>query len=221
MDVAVLAPCDVLRAGLSALLSRLPAVGTVECHRTLAELFTAHADDSWRPDVVIVSCVPNADITELVRYSFPGSRMLELVGGTGATDRAVAPETAADSYLMLHDITEVTLDHALQDLVRGVPPMPRPAASTMFEPTRSTDALLSWIQPHFSPCERHVIALLLEGLSNRQIAQRMEISVHSAKRRVSAVLHKSNSPSRTHFVAHLLRDDRGLLSRSLPVSGGR
>ena len=227
MDIAVLAPCDVLRNGLSAMLERLDAVGSVDSHRTLAELFVAlrDRDDDRDPDVVIVSCVPDADLPGLVRCAFPESRMLELVGGTGTSDLAVAAETDADGYLMLHDITEATLDRALQALVCGENPTPQPVASNLFKHTGSTDALPSWIQPHFSPCERHVIALLVEGLSNRQIAQRLEISVHSAKRRVSAVLHKANSPSRTHFVAHLLRDDRELLSRALPVgapvTGGR
>jgi len=218
MDIAILAPCEVLRSGLAAMLGRLGVTSGLESHRTLAELFIAakQRGDEWNPDIVVVSCVPNGDIADLVRCAFPGCRMLELVGSTGTSDLAVAAETHADGYLMVHDTTDATLDGALQALMCGESPMPLPIANNLFRHTRSTDRLLSFIQPHFSPSERHVIALLLEGLSNRQISQRLEISVHSAKRRVSAVLHKSNSPSRTHFVAHLLRDDQGLLSSALP-----
>jgi DNA-binding NarL/FixJ family response regulator len=96
---------------------------------------------------------------------------------------------------MLHDTTEPRLDHTLQALMRGELQIPQPIANYLFERARSTDGSPPWIRPYFNPSERNVIDLLLEGLSNRQIAQRLGISLHSAKRRVSAVLQKANSPS--------------------------
>jgi two-component system nitrate/nitrite response regulator NarL len=161
----------------------------------------------WNPDIVIVSGAPNDDVADLVRSWFPTSRVLELVASAEPGDLAMAAKTHVDGYLMLHDITEATLDGTLQALMRGELPMPMPVASYLLERARSTDALPSRIQPYFSACERDVIALLLEGFSNRQIAHRLGISLHSAKRHVSAVLHKVNSPSRAHFVAQMLRDD--------------
>lgn len=52
----------------------------------------------------------------------------------------------------------------------------------------------SRIQWHFSPRERDVVSLLLDGRSNAKIARELGISLHSAKRHVSAVLKKVNSP---------------------------
>lgn len=209
MDIAVLEPREVLRWGLATMLGRLGVVSSLECHRSIGELRVARKarGNEWKPDIVIVSCARTEDVADIVRSMFPSGRVLELVASAEPRDLAVAAKSHADGYLMLDDITEATLVRALQALMRGELPMPLPVANYLFERARSTDALPSGIQPYFSPSERDVIALLLEGLSNGQIAKKLGISLHSAKRRVSAVLHKTNSPSRAHFVAQMLRDD--------------
>lgn len=208
MDVAVLEPREVVRCGLATMLGRLGEVSNVECYRGMEELLVAQKvrGSEWSPDIVILGCASD-DAAALVRSTFPTSRVLELVASADPGDLAMAARTHVDGYLMLHDITEATLDGTLQALMRGELPMPLPVASYLLERARSTEPLPSRIQPYFSPCERDVVALLLEGLSNRQIAHRLGISLHSAKRHVSAVLHKANSPSRAHFVARMLRDD--------------
>lgn len=208
MDVAVLEPSDVLRCGLATMLGRLARISRLECHRCIDELIAARKarGSGCNPDIVIVSCAPNDDVADLVRSMFPMSRVLELVASAEPGDLAMAAKTHADGYLMLHDMTEAKLEGALQALMRGELPMSLPVANYLLERARSTDSSPSRIQPYFSPRERDVIALLLDGLSNQQIAHKLGISLHSAKRHVSAVLHKVNSPSRTHFVARMLRE---------------
>jgi len=209
VDVAVLEPREVFRCGLATMLARLDWVSRLECHRSMDELLVTrnlHGSE-WNPDIVIVRCCHSDYVTDLVQDRFPTSRVLELIASAEPGDLAMVTKARADGYLMLHEITEATLDGALRALMRGELPMPPPVANYLLERVRSTEASPSRIQPYFSPRERDVIALLLKGLSNRQIAQRLRISQHSVKRHVSAVLHKVNSPSRAHFVARMLRDD--------------
>lgn len=210
MDVVVLEPRELLRQGLVAVLGCLGVVGRIECHGNLSELLRRHArGPEWNPDVIIVcgASAEDEDVADHVRSSFPASRVLELVASTEHRDLAMAAKTHADGYLMLHDTTETTLDRTLQALMRGEVTMPQPVANYLFECARMAEAAPPRPGSHFSPGERAVIDLLLEGLSNQQIAQKLGISLHSAKRRVSALLHKANSPSRAHFVAQMLRDD--------------
>jgi DNA-binding CsgD family transcriptional regulator len=54
--------------------------------------------------------------------------------------------------------------------------------------------------------ERQVAELLVEGASNKVIARRLEISVHTAKFHVAAVLEKLNARNRSDAVAIALRD---------------
>lgn len=209
MDVAVLEPLELLRCGLETMLRRLDRISSLGCHRSMAELLVASKarGGEWNPDVIVVSCCAPDDIADYVRMTFPASRILELLVRSDPEHLAMAARTHADGYLMVHDVTEATLDATLQALMRGELPMPQPVASYLLERARSNEMAPSRLQPYFNPRERDVIALLLEGLSNQQIANRLSISIHSAKRHVSAVLNKVNSPSRAHFVAQMLRDE--------------
>lgn len=210
MDVAVLESMEVLRYGLEAMLRRLDRIGRLECHSSMEELLlitSKEGDGEWKPDVTIIRCCAPDDISSYVRMTFPASRVLELVTRSDPAHVAMAARVQADGYLMVHDITEATLDVTLQALMRGELPIPVPVASCLLERARSRETSPSTHRPYFSPRERDVISLLLKGLSNQQIASKLGISVHSAKRHVSAVLNKVNSPSRVHFVAQTLRDD--------------
>jgi DNA-binding CsgD family transcriptional regulator len=60
-----------------------------------------------------------------------------------------------------------------------------------------------------TPRELEVLALLAEGLSNKAIARRLGISVHTAKFHVGALIDKFDAIGRTDAVAHAAR--RGVI----------
>jgi DNA-binding CsgD family transcriptional regulator len=60
-----------------------------------------------------------------------------------------------------------------------------------------------------TPRELEVLALLAEGVSNKAIARRLNISVHTAKFHVGSVIDKLDAIGRTDAVAHAAR--RGLI----------
>ncbi|HSZ51779.1 MAG TPA: LuxR C-terminal-related transcriptional regulator [Caulobacteraceae bacterium] len=60
-----------------------------------------------------------------------------------------------------------------------------------------------------TPRELEVLALMAEGASNKAIAQRLGISVHTAKFHVGQVLDKLDATGRTDAVAHAAR--RGVI----------
>ena len=61
-----------------------------------------------------------------------------------------------------------------------------------------------------TPRELDVLALLAEGASNKMIAQRLGISVHTAKFHVGSLLDKLDATGRTDAVAHAAR--RGVIN---------
>lgn len=66
--------------------------------------------------------------------------------------------------------------------------------------------------PHgfdLTPRELAVLALLAEGASNKTIAKRLGISVHTAKFHVGSLLDKLDATGRTDAVAHAAR--RGVI----------
>jgi DNA-binding CsgD family transcriptional regulator len=60
-----------------------------------------------------------------------------------------------------------------------------------------------------TPRENEVLALLAEGASNKIIARRLGISVHTAKFHVGRLLDKLDATGRTDAVAHAAR--RGVI----------
>jgi DNA-binding CsgD family transcriptional regulator len=56
-----------------------------------------------------------------------------------------------------------------------------------------------------TPREQEVLALLAEGASNKLIARRLGISVHTAKFHVGSLLNKFDATGRTDAVAHAAR----------------
>lgn len=58
---------------------------------------------------------------------------------------------------------------------------------------------------NLTPREAEVLALLTEGASNRVIASRLGISVHTAKFHVGRVIDKLDATGRTDAVAHAAR----------------
>jgi DNA-binding CsgD family transcriptional regulator len=61
-----------------------------------------------------------------------------------------------------------------------------------------------------TPRERDVLALMAEGASNKAIASRLGISVHTAKFHVGSLLDKLDATGRTDAVAHAAR--RGVIN---------
>jgi len=60
-----------------------------------------------------------------------------------------------------------------------------------------------------TPREAEVLRLLAEGLANKAIAQRLDISEHTVKFQVNAILRKLDAQSRTEAVIEATR--RGLI----------
>ena len=74
------------------------------------------------------------------------------------------------------------------------------AGYTVLPPTEHAE------HPRLSAREQQVAALLLDGASNKVIARELDISVHTAKFHVTAVLDKVGARNRADAVAIILRE---------------
>jgi DNA-binding CsgD family transcriptional regulator len=61
------------------------------------------------------------------------------------------------------------------------------------------------VEVSLTPREMEVLALLAEGASNKMIARRLGISVHTAKFHVGSLIDKLDAVGRTDAVAHAAR----------------
>ncbi len=120
-----------------------------------------------------------------------------------------APDPAADLAVSIR-VAEPGLAARLAALLEQTPGL------RIAEPDEPGDLVLSapdisdggFEQP-LTPRERDVIALLAEGLSNKEIGCRLGISPDTAKFHVGRVIDKLDATGRTDAVAHAAR--RGII----------
>ncbi|MGL4238462.1 response regulator transcription factor [Tabrizicola sp.] len=114
----------------------------------------------------------------------------------------------ADTIRIALQIADQGLAERLVGLLTGVPGI------TLVDEGEAADvALIATVQPAtetgdedlLTPREREVLGLLAEGASNKLIARRLGISVHTAKFHVRSLTDKLDATGRTDAVAHAAR----------------
>jgi two-component system, NarL family, nitrate/nitrite response regulator NarL len=204
--VVVLHREEVVRCGVESMLASLDWVGDVHACGDESHMLTLARDG--RTDVVVSWATGEDDGLEpYVREALDGrSRVLLILPSVDDVAVDTAADLRADGYVLQAGLTAERLGEALRRVCRGEFPVPtslvRELMSTVRRATRAqADRLLT-----LSPREQQTLGLLTEGFSNKQIARRLGISEHGAKRHVASVLAKLNCPNRTLAVARAVRE---------------
>jgi two-component system, NarL family, response regulator LiaR len=156
------------------------------------------------PDVILMDMVmPDMDgatATTLIRQKFPQVQVLVLTSFKEGDLIKKALEAGAIGYL-LKDVSADDLARAIRAAHVGRATLSPEAAQSLVETTN--------LPPvpglDLTEREREVLALLIEGLSNTQIAAKLSVSSSTIKSHVSNVLSKLGVASRTEAVSLALR----------------
>ena len=128
-------------------------------------------------DTPVLALVPTADFLAAIG-----------AGASGALHRDSPPETIVAALRAIDEGLAV-FDRSF--VARLVP------AETQVSETAEHDSL--------TPRENQVLALLAEGLSNKEIASRLDISDHTAKFHVNSILQKMGAQKRVEAVVRAAR----------------
>jgi DNA-binding CsgD family transcriptional regulator len=117
-------------------------------------------------------------------------------------------DTARDPIRMALNLADAALADRLATLLANVPGLRlvrknETADAVVVLPTNGSP--LADREAPLTPREQEVLALLVEGASNKMIARRLGISVHTAKFHVGSLLDKLDAVGRTDAVAHAAR----------------
>jgi DNA-binding CsgD family transcriptional regulator len=160
-----------------------------------------------RPEFRLVSTedeIPTVIVTDRadLETDGDGDASILIFVGAQATQSAVRPVAAVlptkDARLILSAAHVIAAGYAVRLAgARGDP------QDTI---TNERDALAEPRRADLSSREREVLELLVEGASNKEIARRLGISVHTAKFHVAAVLGAIGAKNRSDAVAIGFRD---------------
>lgn len=156
-----------------------------------------------RPDVVLMDLVmPGTDGVEATKQIVAADHDVRVVVLTSFTDdERVVPAVRAGAAGYLHkDASPAELEQAVRAAARGDAPLsPRAAARVLQSMTSEAPG------PALTPREREVLALLGEGLTNRLIARRLDVSEKTVKTHVGNVLAKLGVSDRTQAALWAVR----------------
>ena len=156
------------------------------------------------PDVVLMDMVmPEMDgaaATRIIREKYPQVQVIALTSFKEGELIKTALEAGAIAYL-LKDVSADDLVRAIRAAHAGRATLSPEVAQSLVEtanlpPTPGLD---------LTEREREVLALMVEGLNNTQIAGRLTVSPSTIKSHVSRVLSKLGVASRTEAVTLALR----------------
>ncbi len=157
------------------------------------------------PDVALVDMVmPDMDgaaTTQLLRQQFPKIQVLILTSYTDERMVQKALQAGAIGYL-LKDVSAEELAQAIRAAHTGRATLSPGAAQALIHAVNQPPPPGSDLTER----ERVVLALLVEGLNNTQIAARLVVSPSTIKSHVSNILAKLRVSSRSEAVALAVRN---------------
>ncbi|MAT98743.1 MAG: helix-turn-helix transcriptional regulator [Anaerolineaceae bacterium] len=206
VSVAIVANDPLARAGLAALLAAEPGcdiVAQMNLADWLADLQATEAVNDWplaQLDGVVwdVGWEPLATLPDDEPFPLPVVALLP-------DETAVSQLWSLGIQAMLRrDAPSAAIVAALQASLHGLATLdPEFVTAVLPDTPLSTDALPEFTE--LTPRENEVLYLLAEGLTNKAIAHQLEISNHTVKFHVNAILGKLNAQSRTEAVVQATR----------------
>lgn len=156
------------------------------------------------PDVILMDMVmPDMDGLETTRKVLeqcPSVKIIILTSFTKDTYVQDALEAGATSYL-LKDSSIDQLAEAIRSAYTGQPTLSPEATRALVNSKSGPQSF----EPDLTRREKQVLALIVEGLSNEEIADRLVISHATARHHVSACISKLGVKNRTQAASLALK----------------
>lgn len=192
----------VVRTGLRSMIDTQPDMNVVAeaaTGREAVELFR-----EYRPDIVLMDLrmpgTSGVEATALIREQFPSARIIVLTTYDGDEIIYRALQAGARAYL-LKDIPKAEFLESVRAVHSGKYCIPPAVAARLAQRLPHAD---------LSSRELDVLKLIVEGMSNKEIASALSVTESTIKNHINSLLDKLNVRDRTQAATAALR--RGIVS---------
>jgi two-component system, NarL family, response regulator DevR len=198
---------EVVRLGLKALLERHPQfdiIGEAASAREAIELVASH-----HPDVVVMDIrlpgTSGIEACEEITSRFPETHVLMLTSYAEDEMLFSAIRAGASGYV-LKQIGGDELVHALEAVSRGEALLDPAVTQRVFqEVRRAVKEEEASAFAHLSQQEKHVLLLVSEGKTNREIAKALFLGEGTVRNYVSSILSKLGVNNRAEAAAYAVQ----------------
>lgn len=216
IDVLLVEDHELFRMGLSMLLSKEESINLVaEASDGLDGVKKAR---DFEPNVILMDIgLPDMDgieATQRIKDFLPDSKVLIITSRNTESDVFEAFKAGADGYIMKGASPEQTIT-AIKSVYEGVgwidPAIAKLVFSALRNPRENLSTVNSTINSNknnygLTDRELDVLALMVEGLSNPQIAEKLFITRATAKAHVHSILQKLCASTRTQATVVAMKE---------------
>ena len=189
---------DLFRSGLAVFVRACPELDLVGEATNSSDVMALC--QRYNPDIVIMDlfmpATSGVNTIRTIRQRFPSTRVIALTNFEQEDLVQSTIQAGAISYL-LKNISVDQLNTAILAAYEGKSTLAREAAQALVSATHRPTA----DNFHLTGREREVLSMMIKGLTNVQIAEKLNISHSTAKKHVSNILAKLQTTSRTEAVA--------------------
>jgi DNA-binding NarL/FixJ family response regulator len=200
--VAVADDHGVLRDGLAAVIAAQPDMQVVAIAANGAEAVAVCREET--PDVVLMDIempvMDGIEATRAILAEAPDTAVLILTSFSDRQRITGALDAGAVGYL-LKDAAADEVVRGIRTAATGGSPLDPRAARSLLESKSAPDPLAG-----VSPREREVFALLLEGMPNKLIARRLEISEKTVKSHLTSIFRQIGVTDRVQAILWVERN---------------
>lgn len=157
--------------------------------------------DELQPDVVLMDMIMpglgGIAATQAICKRYPRIRVIALTSFAGNDLVQSVLQAGATSYL-LKDVPPHELAAAIRDSYAGRATLASEAAEALIQQVFNNKE--PQVDTDLTERERAVLTLMIDGLSNKQIANQMHLSPNTIRSHVSSILAKLDATNRTEAV---------------------
>jgi two-component system nitrate/nitrite response regulator NarL len=210
VSLLIIAPNRLLRDGIADLLNEQPDLTAVAAAPAWGAVHSLVFETKPRL-ILLDSCLGpqySMRLLDAVKDARPTPQMI-VMDLIGEPEEVVEFVEAGCSGLILKDATLEHFITTIRSVAQGVSVLPATLTETIFSHVvrraggRGTKAARQAVV--MTPREREVMALIAEGRSNKEIAERLHIAVHTVKSHVHIILEKLALHTRLEIAAYTHR----------------